>query len=72
MKASPEELELLVTGFLYGALLNHQSFSSEFVVTPVRGRDGIFRNRISLDGELGEFELSVKMLKEEIAIPEEK
>ena len=72
MKASPEELELLVTGFLYGALLTHQSFSSEFVVTPVRGGDGIFRNRISLDGELGEFEISVKMLKEEIAIPEEK
>jgi hypothetical protein len=72
VKASPGELELLVTGLLYGALLTHQSFSSEFVVVPVRGKDGIFRNRITLDGELGEFEISVRFLQEEIVIPEEK
>lgn len=66
MKASPRELEILVTGLLYGSLLHHQSFSSEFVVQPVRGEDGIFRNRITLDGELGEFEISVKYLREEI------
>jgi hypothetical protein len=72
VKATPQELELLVTGFLYGTLLTHQSFSSEFVVTPVRGKDGIYRNRITLDGELGEFEISVKFLQEEIVIPGEK
>lgn len=70
MKASAEELELLVSGMLYGSLLKNQSFTSEFAVTPVRGKDGIFRNRVSLDGELGEFEISVKMVKEEIALPE--
>ena len=63
-------LELLVTGFLYGALLTHQSFSSSFTVTPVVGRDGIFRNRITLDGELGDFEVSVKYLRDEVTIPE--
>jgi hypothetical protein len=67
-----QELELLVTGFLYGSLLTHQSFSSEFTVTPVRSKDGIFRNRISLDGELGEFEISVRFLQEEIVTPGEK
>ena len=69
MKATPEELELLVTGFLYGALLTHQSFSNEFVVTPVKGKDGIFRNRMTLDGEMGDFEISVTYLREGIETP---
>jgi hypothetical protein len=66
VKATSEELELMVTGFLYGSLLTHQSFSSEFTVVPVRGKDGTFRNRITLDGELGDFEISVKHLREGI------
>ena len=65
-----ENMELLVTGFLYGSLLTHQSFSSAFTVTPVEGKDGIFRNRLTLDGELGDFEVSVKYLRDEITVPE--
>lgn len=66
-----EDLELLVTGFLYGALLTHQSFSSSFTVTPVAGRDGIFRNKITLDGDFGDFEVSVKYLKDKVEVKEE-
>jgi hypothetical protein len=60
-----ENLELLVTGMIYGALLTHQSFSSAFTITPVMGKDGIFRNRITLDGELGDFTVSVKYVPDE-------